>query len=67
MVYFLQVDTEVCEQVFSWLSRYSHITKKMSQHTFIFFILYLCDLHNRYEELKLIRTGFLVKTGAAQL
>lgn len=53
------VDTEVCKQVFSWLSRYSHITQKMSQHTFLFFILYLCDLHNRREVQKLHRAGFL--------
>ena len=42
----MQVDTEVCEQVFSWLSRYSRMTHKMSQHIFIFFILYVCNLHN---------------------
>ena len=33
---YVQVDTEVCEQVFSWLSKYSYITRKMSQHTFVF-------------------------------
>ena len=40
ILFFLKVDTEVCEQVFSWLSRYSHRTPKMSQHTFMFFIVY---------------------------
>lgn len=43
----LQVDTEVCEQVFSWLSRYSRITHHMNRHHFMFYILYICDLHNR--------------------
>ena len=42
-----QVDTEICEQVFSWLSRYARITKHMNLDHFMFFILYLCDLHNR--------------------
>ena len=55
----VQVDTEVCEQVFSWLSRYSHMTPKMSQHTFMFFLLYISDLHNIYEkESKIDRAGF---------
>ncbi len=55
---YTQVDTEVCEQVFSWLSRYSHTTH-MSQHTFAFFVLYLCDIHNMHEKEKLHRAGFL--------
>ena len=29
------------------------ITQKMSQHTFIFFLLYICDLHNMLELKKL--------------
>lgn len=56
--YLLQVDTEVCEQVFSWLSRYSRITQKMSQDTFMFFLLCVCDLHNIREEQKLQCAGF---------
>jgi len=55
----MQVDTEVREQVFSWSSRYSQMTNKMSQHIFIFFILYICELHNKHEGKNLIRTGFL--------
>ncbi len=55
----MQVDIEVCEQVFSWLSRFSRMTHKMSQHTFMFFLLYLCDLHNIREEKKLHRAGFM--------
>ena len=41
-----QVDTEACEQIFSWLSRYGKMTRKMNRHTYMFFIIYLCDLHN---------------------
>lgn len=41
------VDTEVCEQIFSWLSRYARITQSMNQQHFLFYILYLCDAHNR--------------------
>ena len=54
--YLIQVDTEVCEQVFSWLSRYSRMTQKMSQHKFM---LYICDLHNIWEEQKLQCAGFV--------
>ena len=39
-----QVDTQICEQTFSWLSRYAKMTRK--KH-FLFFVLYICDLHNR--------------------
>ncbi len=42
----LQVDTEICEQTFSWLSRYTRITKHMNKPHFKFYVLYLCDLHN---------------------
>ena len=55
----MQVDTEVCEQVFSWLSKYKRSTQKMSQHTFVFFLLYLCDLHNIREESKLVQGSFM--------
>ena len=48
----------MCEQVFSWLSCYSRMTQKMSQHVFMFFLLYLCDLHNTHEEQKLQHAGF---------
>ena len=45
--YIMQVDTEVCEQTFSWLSRYARITKHMNKSHFLFFLLYVCELHNR--------------------
>ena len=54
-----QVDTEICEQVFSWLSKYSRMTKHMNRTTFIFFILYVCDLHNIREEGKLKHSAFM--------
>ena len=40
----LQVDMEVCEQVFSWLYKYKRITQKMNQHTFmfVFYYFFLC-------------------------
>ena len=44
---FFQIDTEVCEQTFSWLSRCACITRHMNKAHFLFYILYLCDLHNR--------------------
>ena len=43
----VQVDTEICEQTFAWLSRYARITRHMNNSHFKFYILYLCDLHNR--------------------
>ena len=48
----LQVDTEACEQCFSWLSHYGRITRRMQRSTF-FFLLYMCDIHNEREEGKL--------------
>ena len=55
----MQVDTEVCEQIFSWLSKYKKITQKMGENTFIFFLLYICDLHNMHEEEKLKSGKFM--------
>ena len=40
------VNTEVCEQVFSWLSKYACITKHMNRWRFLFLILYILDNHN---------------------
>ena len=55
----MQVDTEVCEQTFAWLSRYKKMMQKMNGHTFIFFLLYICDLHNKRELEKLDQGGYL--------
>ena len=51
--------SEVCEQHFSWLSKYAKITRRMNRNTFIFFLLYIIDMHNRSELQKLQRGGFL--------
>lgn len=40
------VNTEVCEQLFSWLSRFAPMSKHMNQWRFLFLILYLIDQHN---------------------
>ena len=54
----MKVNTEICEQIFSWLSGYCHITKHMNREN-VFFILYICDLHNMHETEKLQRSKFL--------
>ena len=41
-----EVNTEACEQIFSWLSRYSFMTRYMNRYRFLFFILDMCDIHN---------------------
>lgn len=46
-VLIFQVDTQICEQTFAWLSRYTKMTQRMKQEHFLFFIVYLYDLHNR--------------------
>ena len=46
-IQYKQVDTEIAKQIFSWLSRYARISKHMNKAHFLFYILYLCDLHNR--------------------
>ena len=55
----LQVDTEVCEQTFAWLSKYAKMTRKMNREHFVFFIMYLQHLHNLREEQKLKNSGYL--------
>ena len=40
------VNTEVREQLFSWLSKYSHMTKHMNRWRFLFLMLYILDNHN---------------------
>ena len=55
----IQVDTEVCEQTFYWLSRYSRMTRSMNRSHFTFFVLYVSDLHNQREEQKLRNAGLL--------
>ena len=48
---FFQVDTEVCEQCFSWLSQYARITMRMKRSTFLFFysiyVIYIMREKNR--------------------
>lgn len=56
---YIQVNTEVCEQTFSWLSRYRHIARHMNRTNFMFFVLYICDLHNLREIEKLKNANFL--------
>ena len=55
----MQVNTEVCEQTFSWLSRYRHMARHMNRTSFMFFVLYICDLHNLQEEKKLKNAKFI--------
>ena len=51
MVILLEVDSEVCEQTFSWLSQLiCKITRHMNQNRFIFYIVNLCELRNRRVE-----------------
>ena len=55
----MQVNTEVCEQTFSWLSRYRHMARHMNRTSYMFFVLYICDLHNIQEEKKLKNAKFI--------
>ena len=40
------VNTKVCEQLFSWLSKFAPITKHMNRWRFMFLMYYLLDSHN---------------------
>ena len=40
------------------LSKYSRMTRQMEKSTFLFFLLYTIDMHNRRNEQKLFRAGF---------
>ena len=37
----------MCEQTFSWLTKYGKMTRHMKQHQFFFYILKLCDLKKK--------------------
>ena len=41
-----KIDSEVCEQTFSWLARYKHTARYMRPGHFLFFMLVLCDMKN---------------------
>ena len=57
-IYF-QVDMEVCEQCFSWISQYTRMTRRMKRSIFIFLLHYMCDSHNEREVQKLARSNFM--------
>ena len=40
------VNTKVCEQLLSWLSKFGSITKHMNRYRFLFLMLYVLDKHN---------------------
>ena len=44
--FFQNVNTEACEQLFSWLSKFATITKQMNRWRFLFLMLYILDEHN---------------------
>lgn len=44
------INTIVCEEVFSWLSRYSGMLRYMNKSHYLFFILCVVDTHNERTE-----------------
>merc|ERR1719318_2236563 len=42
---FKKLNTPACEQAFNWINRYKSV-KGMNESRFLFFFLYLMDLHN---------------------
>ena len=42
------VRTSVCEFTFTWLGRYKHATKHMSQFGFVWFMMEVVDAHNQF-------------------
>ena len=48
LLIFQQVNTDICEQTFSWLSRYACIPKHMNNWHFMFYLIYECDFYNRW-------------------
>ena len=47
-------NTEICEQIFAWLSQYKNIVRGFNESKFLIYICLLCDLYNsnRYENLQ---------------
>ena len=42
-----EVNTELCEQLFSWLARFGPMTKHINRWRFLFIMLYVLDNHNQ--------------------
>ncbi|XP_066922845.1 uncharacterized protein [Clytia hemisphaerica] len=55
-----EVNTESCEQLFSWFSSFKHMTKHMKRETFIFLTLYLMESQNQLTEEKLRKRKELI-------
>ena len=45
----MQVSTEVCEQTFSWLSRYCHLARHMSRTSYMFFV-FISVIYTTYKK-----------------
>ena len=47
LIFPFYVDTQICEQTFTWMSRYTRITQHMNREHFLFYLMYISDLHNQ--------------------
>ena len=41
-----ETNTEICEQIFSWLAQYKNIVRGFDESTFLIYICLICDLYN---------------------
>ncbi|CAF1599920.1 unnamed protein product [Rotaria magnacalcarata] len=42
-------NTEICEQIFSWLAQYKNIVRGFNESTFLIYICLICDLFNSHK------------------
>ena len=41
------VNSQICEQTFSWFSQFQRITRHMNADNFLVFVLCMCHFHNK--------------------
>ena len=56
-----KINTQICEQTFSWFSQFKRVTRHMNADNFVVFVLCMCHFHNKKMIHKLQQDGKLSK------
>ena len=51
------INTQICEQTFSWFSQFKRVTRHMNGDNFMVFVLCMCHFHNKKQMQKLTESG----------
>ena len=52
-----KVNTEVCEEAFSWLQAYKNSSRQMTEARFKWFVLRMCEMRNKWTYQQLQKKG----------